>query len=289
MSHVLNLISHSLFKRFSASAFKRATTVLSKVEDDFGIERKLLNEGITDLFDMGILKLIGPDGEELKELPDDITGLAFQGINLVARPVFQPKLPMDTPRTREQSGREEVTLDGDKYRATVTPEPAGTDGHSGRYLLNVGRFSEGDDLTTVIEDKSFDYRDTAWEYWDEYKKGLAPAPMIMSDQQITDIIAWAEARHEAAEFSTVFVDRPTYEALKFATQAELADAQADQDWYFDNDGDSDFVARDGKFWQVQTVEDGADTERWPGLDPAPEEAATEVTGDEAVTEPVEPD
>ena len=138
MSHELNLISKSLFNRFSASAFKRATTVLSKFEDDFGIGKQLLTEGITDLFDMGILKLIGPDGEELKELPDDITGLAFQGINLVARPVFQPTLPMDPPRTREQSGREEVTLDGDKYRATVTPEPAGSNGHSGRYLLNTG-------------------------------------------------------------------------------------------------------------------------------------------------------
>ncbi|MCE9557585.1 MAG: hypothetical protein K8R88_01400, partial [Armatimonadetes bacterium] len=278
-------------------------TVLSKVEDDFGIGKPLLTEGITDLFDMGILKLIGPDGEELKELPDDITGLAFQGINLVARPVFQPTLPMDPPRTREQSGREEVTLDGDKYRATVTPEPAGTDGHSGRYLLNVARFSEDGDISVVaIEDKSFDYKDTAWEYWDEYKKGLASAPMIMSDQQISDIIAWAETLHDkenpngGAEPSEVIIDQATFDALKFATQAEPSDKDAKQSWYFDRDA-SDYIGKDpeGKFWQVQSEEsEGQPLHRWPGLDVAVAEvgeaaAPEEVTGDEAVTEPVEPD
>lgn len=176
----LNLIEATVWKKIRSGGEKHKTVTVESLVEGTQLSKQTILDAIETLHMEGYIYLAHPDtGDALATIPEGLTGLVVSGIQVSARATVQPVLPMQTSQTREETGREEFFVDDQLIRATVLPEPAGTDGHSGRYLLNACEITSGMDNKPLIEDRPFDSKAEAWQYWDEFALELKPDPIVI--------------------------------------------------------------------------------------------------------------
>jgi hypothetical protein len=178
------VVEKSIIKAIRDAALSDKPLRISQVAGNIGIPTSIVRDHLRYLLNSGELVV-----ENLNDL-DETQALNIERVVAYGSAITQYVMDPGEAPTREETGREEVTdRDGRVLRASVQAEAAvdesgnPADGHTGRWILNVGVIQEGEVVDHLVIDRIFEPaedgsaisgRDEAWFWWDEYKAGFMP-------------------------------------------------------------------------------------------------------------------